>query len=252
MQFQIVYRFENRLRQYDLKDPTQMVQAFAQLRAWIANQREFPHQVHENTSALFGYGYCDQINAIAGVMLSKVFQNVELIGLTGRFFLAGHSILKIYDQNPDEALYVDIWSPHIIAFKILDHRTVPLATTDLYASQTYQELNENLYAIANEGYSFLHIYHNLPRFFWSMLTFKNRNLKLKTIWSTPPSPKNENQKISTNQSASFNYQEFDPKDFKRFIDARLKCLYGENIQSEMPLPLNDLTKKISSLCRGSI
>lgn len=82
-------------------------------------------------SLLLGKGYCDQINGVAGQILSLRFKSTQLIGLrlaTGE----AHTVGRLFSATENDWLYFDAWAPNLVIFKVAKNGEIVFLRKDAF------------------------------------------------------------------------------------------------------------------------
>lgn len=87
-----------------------IVQKLLPFKKLLLSQIQVKHRATQNSTLVFGFGYCDQVNAVAAIALAQFFDRVEMIGIQGTKTHEGHSFGRVWLPKMQNWVYFDLWS----------------------------------------------------------------------------------------------------------------------------------------------
>jgi hypothetical protein len=99
-----------------LDDVRRLASRLVELKPLLISQTEVPHRPLLAEVGTAGLGWCDQINAFAGIVLASDFARPEVVGLSDPVTRQAHSVGRVWSDDRNGWLYFDVWSDEVVVF----------------------------------------------------------------------------------------------------------------------------------------
>ena len=98
-------------------DAKRIAYYLARVKLLMITQAELQHQPTDPPVLISGLGWCDSMNRVGAILLSREFSNAQITGLYVPEVQGGHSFGRVWSRQYNDWLYFDLWYDEIVVFR---------------------------------------------------------------------------------------------------------------------------------------